>query len=246
MTEKFLHQKIQSEKVFKILINFDEAKTPLSIDDLSRICFKDGATLLATSITQLFNISNILISSISQCRQNSKTKLHFKKRSKIDPKNYRPVFLPPLISKVVERVILDKFQKNTCQTFSSYMPDKIYSCFDSDLVKSKKSVRLIFYYKKCHHLDSQINWLIGLANIYISSRKSYVKFYDKFSKFVNLQYGLSQVSIPGPLLFLVYINEIPKSLDCNLILHADIWYKFVIWTKRYKASNLQYIWLVCR
>ena len=117
MTEKFLHQKIQSEKVFKILINLDEAKTPLSIDDLSRICFKDGATLLATSITQLFNISNILISSISRCPQNSKTKLHFKKRSKIDPKNYRPVFLLPLISKVVERVILDKFQKNHLPDF---------------------------------------------------------------------------------------------------------------------------------
>ena len=118
MTEKFLHQKIQSEKVFKILINFDEAKTPLSIDDLSQICFKDGATLLATSITQLFNISNILIPSIFRCRQNGKIKLHFKKCSKIDPKNYRPVFLLPLMSKVVQRVILEKFQKNHLTDFS--------------------------------------------------------------------------------------------------------------------------------
>ena len=117
MTEKFLYQKIQSEKVFKILIKFDEAKTP-SIDDLSRICFKDGATLLATSITQLFNISNILISSIFRCRQNGKIKLHFKKRSKIDPKNYRPVFLLPLMSKVVQRVILEIFQKNHLTDFS--------------------------------------------------------------------------------------------------------------------------------
>ena len=56
MKEKLLYSKIESDKVFKILKNFDESKAP-DIDDLSGIFLKDGASLLATPITQLCNLS---------------------------------------------------------------------------------------------------------------------------------------------------------------------------------------------
>ena len=59
MKEKLLFSKIESDKVFKIIKNFDESKAP-DIDDLSGIFLKDGASLLATPITQL---CNLLISS---------------------------------------------------------------------------------------------------------------------------------------------------------------------------------------
>ena len=50
--ERLLFAKIESDKVLKILKNFDESKAP-GIDDLSGIFLKDGASLLATPITQL-------------------------------------------------------------------------------------------------------------------------------------------------------------------------------------------------
>ena len=52
LNERLLFSKIESDKVFKILKNFDESKTP-GIDDLSGIFLKDGASLVATPITQL-------------------------------------------------------------------------------------------------------------------------------------------------------------------------------------------------
>ena len=52
LNERLLFSKIESDKVFKILKNFDESKAP-GIDDLSGIFLKDGASLLAMSITAM-------------------------------------------------------------------------------------------------------------------------------------------------------------------------------------------------
>ena len=54
--EKLIFANIQSDKVFKILKNFDETKAS-GTDDLSGIFLKDGAKLLATPTTQLCNLS---------------------------------------------------------------------------------------------------------------------------------------------------------------------------------------------
>ena len=50
LKERLLFAEIESDKVFKILKNFDESKA-LGINDLSRIFLKDDASLLATTIT---------------------------------------------------------------------------------------------------------------------------------------------------------------------------------------------------
>ena len=55
LTEKLIFANIQSDKVFKILKNFDETKAS-GIDDHSGIFLKDGAKLLTTPITQLCNL----------------------------------------------------------------------------------------------------------------------------------------------------------------------------------------------
>ena len=54
--ERLLLAKIESDRVFKIIKNFDKSKPP-DIDDLSGIFLKDGASLLVTPITQLCNLS---------------------------------------------------------------------------------------------------------------------------------------------------------------------------------------------
>ena len=103
LNERLLFSKTESDKVFKILKNFDGSKAP-GIDDLSGIFLKDGASLLATPITQLCNLS-ISSGRFPDACKIAKLKPLFKKGSKTDPKNYRPISLLPLMSKVLERII---------------------------------------------------------------------------------------------------------------------------------------------
>ena len=98
---------ISRETVLKILMNVDIAKSA-GIDNLSGRFLKDGAKILASPIAQLCNLS-IKTSSFPDCCKTAKLKPLFKgKGSKTDPKNYRPISLLPLISKIMERVIYDQ------------------------------------------------------------------------------------------------------------------------------------------
>ena len=55
---------------------------------------------------------------------------------------------------------------------------------------------------------------------------------------MNVEGGVLQVSILGPLLFLIYINELPKNLVLNLKFADDTSLFSVIRNKQLSAHNL--------
>ena len=73
--ERLLFAKIESDRVFKIIKHFDESKAP-GIDNLSGIFLKDGASLIATPVLQLCNLS-ISSSRFSGACKNRKTEATF-------------------------------------------------------------------------------------------------------------------------------------------------------------------------
>ena len=72
------------------------------IDDLSGRFLKDGSQVLSKPISEPRNLS-IKLGSLSDSSKITKLKPLFKKGSKTNPSNYRPISL--LISKIIEKLI---------------------------------------------------------------------------------------------------------------------------------------------
>ena len=65
------------------------------------------------------------------------------------------------------------------------------------------------------------NEVIGWFKSYLGSRKFHLNVHNIFSTTAELRCGVTQGSIDGPLLFLLYINDMPQAIDCDLFLYAD-------------------------
>ena len=74
------------------------------IDDLSGRFLKDGSLVLSKHRSELYNFSIKLGSFPNSCKI-AKLKPLFKKGSKINPSNYRPISLQFLISKIIEKLV---------------------------------------------------------------------------------------------------------------------------------------------
>ena len=74
------------------------------IDDVSGRFLKDGSRVLSKPVSELCNLSIKLGNFPDSCKI-VKSKPLFKKGSKTNPSNYRPISLLPLISKIIEKFI---------------------------------------------------------------------------------------------------------------------------------------------
>ena len=147
VNQTFTFSSILEYEILKLLTDTNPEKTA-GIDNLSGRFLKDGAVVLVLTISKLCNLS-IQSSKFPLDCKIAKLKLLYKKGSKTDPKNYRPVLLLPLVLKVIEKVIynqteiflsknkiLYKYQPGFRESFSTnscltLVTDKINKGFES-------------------------------------------------------------------------------------------------------------------
>ena len=107
LSENFKFDSITEGSLFNVLKNF-EVKKAAGLNQISRKCLKDGARILAKSISELCNL-NVALGSFPDACKIAKVKPLFKKGSKTDPSNYRPISLLPLLSNVFEKVLIRSY-----------------------------------------------------------------------------------------------------------------------------------------
>ena len=169
--------------ILKLLKQLNPAKSA-GIDNLTGKFLKEGAPVLASPITDLVNLSISLSLFPDDCKI-AKLKPLYKKEAKTKPKNYRPISLLPLLSKIIERII-----HNQTQEF---------------LDKNNILYKYQSGFRKHHSTDTCLSYLTDKVKIGPG----------------KLSYGVPQGSILGPLLFLLYVNDMPQAVNSELLLYAD-------------------------
>ena len=170
-----------------------------------------------------------------------------KKENKSLIKNYRPISLLPICGKIFEKLIYNslfeflKLNKLIAKSQSGFLPGdscvsqllcithEIYKSFDCNLETrglfldiSKAFDRVwhqgLLFKLKSNGIDGPLFYLLS---DYLHNRKQRVVLNGQTSDWAEVKAGVPQGSVLGPLLFLVYINDLPDGLKSNAKLFAD-------------------------
>ena len=259
-TNYFSFIKILPMDVYNVISEFKSGSA--GPDGIEAKFVKLAAHVLMYPLADLFNLS-LSTASIPSLWKCARVTPIFKNGSATDMNNYRPISIISFIAKVFEKLIfiqlshflessniLSPFQsgfrpnfstttallKFTSDVFSFCDRDQLTGAIFIDLSKAFDLVDHYLLLDKLHSIGFSRNALLWF-NAYLHNRRQCVSIQGSQSDYLIVDKGIPQGSTLGPLLFSIFINDLPMACpNSHIHMYAD---DTVIYSSHNNLSQIQ-------
>ena len=232
-------------EVYSLLSQLKQTNTR-GLDDIDSKILKLSAPIISETLTYLYNLcidKNYFPSLLKQAKI---IPIH-KSGDKNDPSNYRPISILSVLSKPLEKHMIKHmlshinkyelihpnqsgFRKHhSCHTALTNLVDQWLMNINRDELTGVLFIDFAKAFDVLNHklllrklkLYQFSDTLLALIQSFLTNRTHTVSLNNKQSKFQNQNFGVPQGSVVGPLLFSLYINDLPLYITSSCELFAD-------------------------
>ena len=219
----------------------------LGSDNIPSYFLKLATPYIENALVFMFNTS-LETSQFPDCWKNARITPIFKEGDRAERSNYRPISVLPVISRLFEKLVFNQLYeylvknklihpgqsgflklhstltcllKNTDDWYSGLDTGQMVGTVFIDLKKAFDTVDHDLLCKKLEHYGVQQRELSWFQS-YLSNRKQFCRVGGVDSRTGVVEIGVPQGSCLGPLLFLIYTNDLPSAVQGSTVsMYAD-------------------------